>query len=152
MLAILILTPVLSLHAEAQTENSNTDFKSIENISDTVQEKTPGFIKKPFVFVFNSLENFRTEWLEKIKARQAETKSKLDQAPEEETTPDEELVGEIGNEEASGMWHELKNTFKYLEIFILSLLILIFSVKLIFYGFLIFIILTVVRFFWFQIY
>lgn len=103
--------------------------------------------KKPFAYVFQKTENFRTGALEKIRARQERTKSKIESAIEEEPATDmEEVLGE------NSPWLEVKNAFKYLEIFLLALLVLVFSIKFLFYAVIIILILTILRFFWFRIY
>lgn len=123
----------MPLFALAQDDATEEKFGAIQSIRETVREKTPDFITEPFFFVINKLEGFRTDLLAKTEARKLGTKLTLDG-------------------ETIATTSEFLDAFKYLEIFILIIVIFILSVKLIFYGALVFLLLLLGRLFWYRFY
>jgi len=151
VILVLFVLPAYAFSAEP-----SVDFSSIHNIKNTIQTKTPEFIKKPLIGIINKLENFRLSVKLKIEQRRlkvdSEIKDKSDFRQEEKNILKEELaVGDNFQEYGQGLV-ELFNGFKYLEIFILTLILYVFSFKLIFYSGIALLIFIITHFFWYRIY
>ena len=120
--------------AEGVTE---PELGSVENIQKIVKEKTPNFIVKPILYVVDKIDGFRESIKLEIEIRKTKTESEI----KSDTEP--------GKENTTT---EFFRAFKYLEVFILILLLFIFSIQLLYYAFVVFLILMIARFFWFRIY
>ena len=120
--------------AEGVTE---PELGSVENIQKIVKEKTPNFIVKPILYVVDKIDGFRESIKLEIEIRKTKTESEI----KSDTEPSKENT-----------MTEFFRAFKYLEVFMLILLLFIFSIQLLYYALVVFLILMIVRFFWFRIY
>lgn len=124
-------------------------FKSVRNIQEIIKEKTPEFIKKPILWVVNKLETFRMSAVNALEARKDKTRVQLDG---EAVILNEDNPLALEEEELKGIMGEAWDALRYLEVFILLILLFIFGIKFIFYSIVIVLIFGVARFFWYRIY
>lgn len=137
---------IFSLFTPLNISYAETEVNAVKEVSkNSVTEYVSGVSK-----IF---EDFRLETLAKIKARQSRTQN-LILAPN--TNLDEDVESSEDEEEApapqSDPWHDFLDTLKYLEMFLLSLLVLVFSVKTLFYGIAVFLLFIISRFIWYRFY
>lgn len=151
---VFVLMVVFPIYAFAAEPSS--DFSSVHNIKSTIQNQTPEFIKQPLIKMIQSLERFRLSVELKIEKRigkvEADIQSRSSYRSDEKIILQEELQEEENFQEYGTGLVQLFNGFKYFEIFLLTLLLYIFSYQLLFYSSIAFGLFIVTHFFWYRIY
>ncbi len=112
----------------------NTGSKSIENIGNLIEEKTPDIITESTITSVNTLEKFRENVGNLIKKTKEETKEEI-----------EALKNKTEETEES---NRFLTPFKYIKFFLLSLFSFIFNTQIIFYGLSLIIVFFVLRYIW----
>ncbi len=118
---------------EDKTENAGPT--SISSIKDTILEKTPEFVSKPIISATNSLEKVREDTRIATDIKREEVRNEIKVLEEGKTEPKEDKAGS-----------PLLKPFKQIELFLLSLFSVITGDRIIFYGILIVIIFSILRF------
>lgn len=121
--------------ATLENETENTSSTSILSIKDTILEKTPEFISKPMISITNSLEKVR-------EGKRIVTDLKIEKVRNEIKVLED---NKAGSEESKTESPFLK-PFKQIKLFLLSIFSIITGDRLIFYGILIVIIFSILRF------
>ena len=114
-----------------------TSSKSIENLGKLIEEKTPDIIAKSIVISSNTIENFRENIGSFAKDNKEETKKELDEIKSGKT-----------DEGTATKTDKFVRPFKYIKLFLLSLVSFIFNNKLIFYGLSVLAIFFLLRYIW----
>jgi hypothetical protein len=165
LLLVLMVFPVFAVNAQTKdvndavenfTKNSQNTFNKIERF---VKDKTPDFLLKPFKRMVGSAEGFRKSLILKTETRKLKVEALIEpenaQDPKRSFEPlsDEEMKqAEAAFPSYTVGFTEISKGFKYLEVFLLIILLFILSIPLFFYAFFVLAAILICRFFWFRIY
>ena len=125
-------------------DNSSSDLGLMENIKNTLIEKTPSFISSPINSTALALENFR-ENLNTVSENKSEVLKKEIEILKtaDETSP---------QKNPEPMQNKIQKPFKQLELFLFTLLSAILKSKFLFYGILIGLFFLILNFIWRKIF
>ena len=133
---------------------------SVTNIGQTIKDITPTIVTKTIESTSNSLENIRTNLETSFLKQKNKLEQELDQLNESSNTAKENIltnntinntIGDVNNVTLkSSVKNELTSNnilkpLKYVELFFIKILSFIFENKLLFYGFIIFIFIYIIR-------
>lgn len=164
LLLVLFVFSVGKIYVQfAEAEDVLTDLtknsqNSIGNIEKWVKEKTPDYLIEPIVALKNRTENFRKNIILKVETRKRDVEyaigPKVSREDKEsldtQEAKDEKLVKEVPSYYAG--FAEVAKAFKYLEVFILIVILFVLSTPLLYYSFFVLATVVVLRFFWYRIY
>jgi hypothetical protein len=129
----------LSISKKIITKTTNTKNDttgtSVSDIKNIIEEKTPDFITKPIISTTNVLEEFRQDTTISSENKKKEIKKEIDVLNNTKNTVN-------SKKEVS----PLLKPFKYVEVFFLSIFVLILGNKVIFYGLIVIVIFFILRF------
>ena len=111
--------------------------KSIENLGKLIEGKTPDIVGKSIISTSNTIESFRENIGNFSENSKEEIKKELAEIKSEKT----------GSENA-GSANKLEKPFKYVKLFLLSLVSFIFNNKFVFYGLSVLIAFFLLRYIW----
>ncbi len=138
------------------TKNSQNAFNKIEKF---VKEKTPDFLVTPFKRIVRSVEGFRKSIILKAENRKIKVEASIEPERVKESDSSMEPLSDAEIKQAEATFPsytagfaEFAKAFKYLEVFLLIVLLFILSIPLFFYSLFVLAIILISRFFWFRIY
>lgn len=155
-IAVPIFAGAATSQVGSQSVASSSDFSSIHNIKNIIQTKTPNFIKNPLVALIQKLENFRIDFRAKIAQKKLEVeleiKNRTDSKNEAKDILKEEVGGNDNYQDYGSGLREIFSGVTYFEVFLLSILLYILSVKLLFYGSIALVFFFILNSFWYRVY
>ncbi len=113
----------------------------ITNISNIIKEKTPEFISKPIIWLANKIETFRQGYSETLKTKKESLKKEITAVNETNQKPS---ITETKS--------RIEKPIRYILLFLVSLLLDIFSSQLLFYVCLTILVFLMLRFVWLRIF
>ncbi len=139
---------------------TETGQNTLNKIVKFIKEQAPDFIVKPFKRMVRSVEGFRKSIIIKAETRKIKVEALIE--PEKDEDSSNSVEPPLSDEEMKQAeatfpsyavgFAEFAKAFKYLEVFLLIVLLFILSIPLFFYSFFVLAIILISRFFWFRIY
>ena len=125
------------------TNNQTTSDNLIQDIQNTLTEKTPPFISKPIISITNSTEKFRENLSTSSENKKEELKNEIETInKEKEGLAPADTTKSIENQ------NKVIKPLKYVQIFFLTLASFILKTKVLFYLASLFIVFLILRFIW----